>query len=106
MATILTVAKPSIHYMYMHCIQSLYDLAYEYYLNDNFGLNKYYSSIAIDIDENYFNHIYNLTNNSYNHINIDSTTHIFDPHLTNKNTLVDNLAAELAAESSSIHICL
>ena len=99
----LTVAKPRINYMYVHCSQSLYDLAYEYYLNDNFGFNKYYSSIAIDIDESYFNHIYNLTNKSYNHTtNMDNATHILYPHLTNKDTLDDSDAAESAVEFSSV----
>ena len=66
----------------MYCPLLLYDIVYEYCLNDNFGLSKYYSSIATEIDENYLNQIYNLTNNSYNHIDNNSNTNINDPHRT------------------------
>ena len=63
----------------MYCPLLLYDIVYEYCLNDNYGLNKYYSSIATEIDDNDFNHIYNLTNNSYNHIiDDDNNAHIND----------------------------
>jgi hypothetical protein len=55
--------------IYMYCPLLLYDVVYGYCLNNNFGL-IYYSSITTEIDENYLNQIYNLTNNSYNHMKI------------------------------------
>jgi hypothetical protein len=82
----------------MYCPLLLYDVVYEYCLNDNFGLSKYYSSIATEIDENYLNQIYNLTNTSYNHSDNNSDTNISEPHST-KQFILDDHDATNAAES-------